>query len=807
VKQRMLSVLGSGLMVFAAVGAAEAQSMRSAQSTPAGPAVQQGFGGTVAVSEGRIIVGEPANQVSPGYVYVYERAGSGEWQRAERLESPDAADADQFGRALAVEGDAVVTTATVGEDGVVYVFTRDDGSWSFSQRISPPEDAAGAQFGQSVALSGDRLLVGAWAADDSTGVVFAYRRGGDGSFEAAGRFAPSDSAAAGGRFGARLTLEGDLALIGAPWADGQTGAAYLFRAGDAGWIEEARLETRAAEEGDRFGTSVLLHDGMAMVGTERVNRFVGAVYAFARDEDSGEWDQAYALQPFDAVQQTRFGINIGSADDELWVGAMGANRFSGAIYRFRGDGEGGWVAAEKLAADDLQAGDIFGVSFDVEGDLGAVTAPNADFGLGSVYVFQRNSQGDWIAETELYSAAEGMDAVVGGEVRCAEGSAAGFECGGVDLVSFVPVVDLGGGRGVNLNDIWGWTDPETGKEWALVGRMDGMSFVDVSDPVNPVVVANLPKTEGSNSATWRDMKVYENHVYIVADGAGQHGVQVYDLTQLKDLDPSDGPVTVEETALYTNVASVHNIVINEETGFAYAVGSGQGGETCGGGLHMIDIRTPDQPTFAGCFADPATGRQKTGYSHDAQCVVYSGPDQDYQGREICLGSNETALSIADVTDKDAPVAISMATYPNVGYTHQGWFDEEQRYFYMNDELDEMQGLVERTRTLVWDLADLDDPVLVKEHLGTQPSIDHNLYIRDDLMYQSNYMSGLRILDISDRENPVEVAFFDTVPYGDNSPSFGGSWSNYPYFASGTIVVTSGSEGLFVLKKQEGRPVS
>jgi choice-of-anchor B domain-containing protein len=337
--------------------------------------------------------------------------------------------------------------------------------------------------------------------------------------------------------------------------------------------------------------------------------------------------------------------------------------------------------------------------------------------------------------------------------------------------------------------------------------MDGTSFVDVTDAESPRVVANLPNTEGSNAATWRDMKVYENHVFVVADGAGQHGVQVYDLRQLRDLDASDGPVTVEETALYTNVASVHNIVINEETGFAYAVGSGQGGETCGGGLHMIDIRTPAEPTFAGCFADPSTGRQKTGYSHDAQCVVYNGPDQDYQGREICLGANETALSIADVTDKDNPVAISMATYPNVGYTHQGWFDEEQRYFYMNDELDEMQGLVERTRTLVWDLADLDDPVLVKEHLGTQPSIDHNLYIKDELMYQSNYMSGLRILDISDRENPVEVAFFDTVPYGDNSPSFGGSWSNYPYFASGTIVVTSGSEGLFVLKKQEGRPVS
>lgn len=800
-KHGIMSAMGTALLLVAASGTAQAQSMRTAGESPA---AQQGFGGTVAVSGERVIVGEPANQTTPGYVYVYERDAEGEWQRATRLESPDAANGDGFGRSLAVDGNLMAAAATADESGVVYVFGREGDGWTMRQRLGAPEGASGEAFGGSLALSGDHLLVGAWAADDSTGAVYAYRRGENGSFGPTGRLVPSDSGQA--RFGAKVTLAGDRALIGAPWTGEQTGAAYLFRHDGSSWAEAAKLESRAVEDGDRFGTSVLLTDDLALVGTERVNRFVGAVYAFAEDED-GEWSEEYALQPFDAAQQTRFGMSLGMADGELWVGAIGANRFAGTIYRFLRADDGDWATATKLAADDLASSDVFGAVFDVEGDLAAVAAPNSDFGLGSVYVFRQDDSGEWRSETELFTAPNAMDAVVGGEVRCAEGDAAGFECGGVDLVSFVPVEDLGGGRGVNLNDIWGWTDAETGKEWAIVGRMDGTSFVDVSDPENPIVVADLPKTEGSNAATWRDMKVYEDHVFIVADGAGQHGVQVYDLTQLRELDPSDGPVTVEETALYTNVASVHNIVINTETGFAYAVGAGQGGETCGGGLHMIDIRQPTNPTFAGCFADPSTGRQKTGYSHDAQCVVYEGPDQDHQGREICLGANETALSIADVTDKDNPVAISMATYPNVGYTHQGWFDEEQRYFYMNDELDEMQGLVDRTRTLVWDLSDLDDPILVKEHMGTQPSIDHNLYVKGDLMYQSNYMSGLRILDISDRANPVEVAFFDTVPYGDNSPSFGGSWSNYPYFESGTIVVTSGSEGLFVLKKQEGRPVS
>jgi choice-of-anchor B domain-containing protein len=232
-----------------------------------------------------------------------------------------------------------------------------------------------------------------------------------------------------------------------------------------------------------------------------------------------------------------------------------------------------------------------------------------------------------------------------------------------------------------------------------------------------------------------------------------------------------------------------------------------GGETCGGALHMIDIREPTKPTFAGCFADSETGRQKTGYTHDAQCVVYRGPDADWQGREICFNASETAIGIADVTDKANPAAISVASYPSVAYTHQGWLTEDQKYFYVNDELDEIGGSVEGTRTLVWDVTDLDDPILVREHIGTQRSVDHNLYVKGDRMYQSNYNSGLRILSIEDPENPVEVGWFDTHPQGGNDPSMSGSWSNYPYFESGTIVVTDMENGLFVLREREGRPVS
>jgi hypothetical protein len=91
------------------------------------------------------------------------------------------------------------------------------------------------------------------------------------------------------------------------------------------------------------------------------------------------------------------------------------------------------------------------------------------------------------------------------------------------------------------------------------------------------------------------------------------------------------PVTFKETAHYDKIASAHNIAINEATGYAYTIGNSAGGETCGGALHMINIQDPGTPVFAGCFADPSTGNQKTGYTHDTQCVTYRGPDTRYTG--------------------------------------------------------------------------------------------------------------------------------------------------------------------------------
>ena len=384
--------------------------------------------------------------------------------------------------------------------------------------------------------------------------------------------------------------------------------------------------------------------------------------------------------------------------------------------------------------------------------------------------------------------------------NCRDGTAGDYTCNEVNLVSKLNKLEIGATLGL-VNDIWGWTDPMTGTEWALVGHSTGTSFVNLRDPPNPVYTGILPMTSEASASVWRDIKVYRNHAFIVSDGAGPHGMQVFDLTQLRGV--TSPPQTLQPTTTYSNINSAHNIVINEETGFAYSVGGSGGGETCGGGLHMINIQVPANPVFAGCFADSSTGYGSTGYTHDAMCIVYRGPDSEHQGREVCFGSNETALSIADVTDKENSVALSSTAYPNVGYSHQGWIDEAHEYFYMNDELDELFGQVSSTRTLVWDVKDLDDPMVVSEYMATTQASDHNLYVMGDFMYQSNYKVGLRIVDISSREDPQEVGFFDTEPSGGDVSGTDGSWSNYPFFRSGVIPVTSMDGGVMFVMRSGG----
>lgn len=366
------------------------------------------------------------------------------------------------------------------------------------------------------------------------------------------------------------------------------------------------------------------------------------------------------------------------------------------------------------------------------------------------------------------------------QTPCSSGSAGAYPCNGYDLQSHI---DLGTLNASSGNDSWGWVDPDNGDEYALIGLRNGTAFINITDPINPVYLGKLP-THTSNS-TWRDLKVYNNHVFIVSEANG-HGMQIFDLTRLRSV--TSPPENFTEDAHYSGFGSAHNIVINEDTGYAYGVGT----NTFNGGPHFVNIQNPTSPVAAGGYA-------LDDYSHDAQVVTYNGPDTDYTGQEILIGSNENEIVVVDITDKSNPSPISNTGYSNVGYTHQGWFTEDQRYFIVGDETDELSfGF--NTRTIIFDLLDLDNPQLMFEYFGPNESIDHNGYVKGDKYYMASYRAGMRVLDISDiaNSNITEIGYFDSYPANDGA-DFDGAWSVYPYLPSGNIIISDIDRGFFLVK--------
>ncbi len=352
------------------------------------------------------------------------------------------------------------------------------------------------------------------------------------------------------------------------------------------------------------------------------------------------------------------------------------------------------------------------------------------------------------AESKLTHGAAGCPTILPStstSVPCEGGQSGEYACSGVDLLSYVGMEDLGSSE---TNDIWGWTDPEFGNEIALVSLFDGTAFVDVTDAVNPIVLGKLDThTIGSD---WGDIKVYDNIAYIGSE-AVDHGMQIHDLLTLREFygkKTAKGTVrSIPEQLHYDGFGRSHNIVLNEASGFLYAVGSRQGADICDGGPHIVDIRAvraPDgslqPPTYVGCYG-------ADGYTHDAEVVIYSGPDEEFRGREIMFGYNTrgNTLTIIDMTDHTNPEIIGSQTYDAASYTHQGWLSEDQTHLFLDgkfkieccppahaselmsvgcwvdpDEADERRALpTGHTRTLTWDVTDLRNPTLVHEFFSEE----------------------------------------------------------------------------------------
>jgi len=289
------------------------------------------------------------------------------------------------------EGDHVVLDAT-GSNTSDYVESHTE----ILQLLSEGGEVGDFQ-GYSVSVDGDLAAVGAHLADGSgedSGSVTIFQKV-DSTWTEIARLEASDGDA-GDYFGSSVALSGNTLIVGAMGdEEGGTysGSAYIFQDTGSGWHEVAKLTADDAQPADVFGESVSISGSTAMVGAARSDSAgtdSGSVYVF---EDTGDgWDQVAKLTASDAEEGDWFGRAVSVSDSTAIVGAFRADSSAGSAYIFSRDG-GEWTELAKLTPDDAAADSYFGLSVAVSGDTAVVGAPLKD-GTGVAYIFQ-GSDGDW----------------------------------------------------------------------------------------------------------------------------------------------------------------------------------------------------------------------------------------------------------------------------------------------------------------------------------------------------------------------------------------------------------------------------
>jgi len=330
----------------------------------------------------------------------------------------------------------------------------------------------------------------------------------------------------------------------------------------------------------------------------------------------------------------------------------------------------------------------------------------------------------------------------------------------LELVGTVTFPATANGNGTS--DVWGYTAPD-GSEYAIVGVLGGTAIVSVPDLD---ILHTIPGPQQNDFYYHRDMVVYEDYLYVVAEMRGTNeGVQVIDLSGLP-----------ESADLVTTLAPAgdirsHNMDVDAVTGYAYVLAQNSRG------IHILDLAAPADPEVVGFVSLP------------------NGHDMHARGDTLYVAEGfAPSFSIWDVSDKQAPHLLARQVVPNGGYVHNIWPSDDGRFVVTTEET------VGKT-VKVWDVSDLTDIELVGEYLGAN-GLAHNAHVMGDLVVLSHYAAGVTVVDITDPAEPVEVARYDTTPESDGDGFFG-TWGAYPYSPSGYVYASDFDGVLTVLQMTGG----
>lgn len=464
------------------------------------------FGMSVAVSADTVLVGAPnegsmatgvnGNQADnsaafAGAAYVFVRSGV-VWSQQAYLKASNTGMGDNFGYSLAISGDTAVigaiaeasnatgingnqTNNSASIAGAAYVFVRNAGGiWSQQAYVKASNTGANDRFGNSVAISNDSVVIGAAGeASNATGIdgnqadnsavdagaayIIQRNAGGSWSQQAYVKGTNTEGTASPDTFGTSVAVSGDTVVVGAYKESSnaigvngnqtsneasESGAAYVFVHGPAGWVQQAYVKASNTQFMDHFGTAVAISGDTLVVGapyedsnstgingiqSDNSASSSGAVYVFTRN--GGVWSQQAYVKAANTGAGDQFGISVALSTDTLIVGSFaedssstgingnqadnGANN-AGAAYVFVRN-NGVWSQQAYMKASNTGANDLFGYPVGISGDtavVGAYLEDSAAIGIngnqmdnsasdaGAAYVFVRSS-GVWSQQAYL----------------------------------------------------------------------------------------------------------------------------------------------------------------------------------------------------------------------------------------------------------------------------------------------------------------------------------------------------------------------------------------------------------------------
>jgi len=354
------------------------------------------FGRSVAYSGDTIVIGahgDDDNGNRSGSIHVFSRFGTNDWMEQAKLTASDATAEDWFGYSVAIDGDTIVVGAVLGgHSGSVYIFIRSRFFWTEQAKLTPSNGAADAKFGMSVAINGDTVVVGASGDDTDSAVdagsVYVFIRSLTDTWTEQARLIASNGAATA-NFGRSVAIDGSTAVVGANRDDyngDNSGSVYVFVSSGSGWTEQAMLAASDGAAHDWFGWSVEISGESVFIGArlDDGKNDVGSVYHFTHH--GTDWIEEHKLQASNGVAGDAFGASVAISGDILLVGAAKGNNQTGSAYIFTRFGES-WTEQAELIPSNGTVNGRFGSSLTVSGDTVVIGARLDEVG-GSAYVFE-----------------------------------------------------------------------------------------------------------------------------------------------------------------------------------------------------------------------------------------------------------------------------------------------------------------------------------------------------------------------------------------------------------------------------------